>query len=72
MLAKATHEIHGSLEGIEDDKPKMKTTKRNNTIKRRGNRRPGTDVRLCFYHVPLGIEDFRFDLSVIIAVTSRI
>jgi len=27
LLAKATHEIHNSLEGIEEDKPKLKTTK---------------------------------------------
>ena len=27
LLAKATHEIHNSLEGIEGDKPKLKTTK---------------------------------------------
>lgn len=27
LLAKATHEIHSSLEGIEEDKPKLKTTK---------------------------------------------
>jgi len=27
LLAKATHEIHNSLEGIEEDKPKPKTTK---------------------------------------------
>ena len=27
LLAKATHEIHNSLEGIEDDKPKLKTKK---------------------------------------------
>ena len=27
LLAKATHEIHNSLEGIEEDKPKLKTVK---------------------------------------------
>jgi predicted tellurium resistance membrane protein TerC len=27
LLAKATHEIHSSLEGIEDEKPKLKTVK---------------------------------------------
>jgi predicted tellurium resistance membrane protein TerC len=27
LLAKATHEIHNSLEGIEEDKPALKTTK---------------------------------------------
>ena len=27
LLAKATHEIHNSLEGIEEDKPKLNTTK---------------------------------------------
>lgn len=27
LLAKATHEIHSSLEGIEEDKPRRKTTK---------------------------------------------
>jgi predicted tellurium resistance membrane protein TerC len=27
LLAKATHEIHSSLEGIEEDKPQVKTTK---------------------------------------------
>ncbi|MEE9910385.1 MAG: TerC family protein [Deltaproteobacteria bacterium] len=27
LLAKATHEIHNSLEGIEEDKPKLKTTR---------------------------------------------